>query len=301
MILKNYNHVLSLALLVALTVALFSCGGGGSKDESASDEFTEAQQQVAEDIDKVIHDLPSPSEVPFMLQATGSEFNPELISSLDAVESYKTSIDKSSMNLGIYATDVGYLASYEQVQEALLYMEACQSLAETIGIASSFDLELMSRFEENLGNRDSLATLLNDALVLAESRLENDDRLNSAALVLAGAFVEGLYLSTMVVETYPDDLLPEESKNIILEPLIKIVLDQKKPLTDLIELMGDLPEDDMINYMIGELNVLKLIYNDELEEIGNKIKNNTGDYVLTKNELATITYEVKRIRGAITE
>ena len=74
----------------------------------------------------------------------------------------------------------------------------------------------MSRFEENLGNRDSLATLLNDALVLAESRLENDDRLNSAALVLAGAFVEGLYLSTMVVETYPDDLLPEESKNIMM-------------------------------------------------------------------------------------
>ncbi len=301
MILKNYNHLTSLALLVAMTFAMFSCGGGGKKDESASGEFTEAQQQVAEDIDKVIHDLPPPSEIPFMLQATGSEFNPELISSLDGMESYKTSIDKSAMNLGVYATDVGYLASYEQVQDALLYMEACQGLAETVGIASSFDLDLLSRFEENLGNRDSLANLLNDALVVAESRLENDDRLNSAALVLAGAFVEGLYLSTMVVETYPDDLLPEESKNLILEPLIKIVLDQKKPLTDLISLMGDLPEDDMINYMIGELNVLKLIYNDELDEIGDKIKTNTGDYVLTKNELATITYEVKRIRSAITE
>ncbi len=298
---KNYNYLTSLTLLVAMSVMLFSCGGGGKKDESASSEFSEAQQQVAEDIDKVIHDLPPPSEIPFLLQATGSEFNPELISSLDGVEAYKTSIDKAAMNLGIYATDVGYLASYEQVQDALKYMEACQSLAETVGIASSFDLDLLSRFEENLGNRDSLANLLNDALIVAESRLESDDRLNSAALVLAGSFVEGLYISTMVVETYPEDLLPEESRNLILEPLIKIVLDQKQPLLDLIELMGDLPEDDMINTMIGELNVLKRIYDDELDIVGDKIKNNNGDFVLTKDELTTITYDVKRIRGVITE
>ena len=299
---KKIFDLLSKSTLVLVLTILAACGGSGDKkSDEAAEEFDQAKSQMAQDIDKVIHDLPAPSEIPFLLQATGAEYNSDLISDLSKAEDYQTSTDKAALNLGVYATDVGYLASYEQVQEALKYMEACQILAETIGIASSFDLDLLARFEENLGNRDSLATLLNDALYVAESRLENDDRLNAAALVLAGSFMEGLYISTMVIETYPEDMLDEDSRNVILEPLVKIVLDQKKPLMDLIALMNDLPEDEMINYMIEELNVLKYIYQDELDKIDENIKNNTGDYVLTKDVLSNITYEIKRIRKAIRE
>ena len=44
---KNYDYLTSLALILTVSVLLFSCGGGGKKDESAASEFSEAQQQVA--------------------------------------------------------------------------------------------------------------------------------------------------------------------------------------------------------------------------------------------------------------
>ena len=60
-------------------------------------------------------------------------------------------------------------------------------------------------------------------------RLSELDELNSAALLLAGSWIEGVHISTTIVNTYPDDL-PEESRTLILEPLVKIVMDQKVSL-----------------------------------------------------------------------
>lgn len=296
---KSYQHLLSKSLLSIACLFIFSnCGDDKKKkDNEATDAFNKAKSEVAEDIDKVLHDIPSPSEIPFLLQSTGAEFNPDLLSDITRANEYETSIDKAALNLGIYATNVGYLASYEQVQLALNYMEGCQSLAEIIGVASSFDLSLLSRFEENLGKRDSLAGLLDEGMKMAEQRLGDDDRLNTAALVLAGSFIEGIYLAVMIVETYPEGKTNHEN----LEPLIEIILDQKQPLLDLIVLMEDLPIDNMIDKIIGELKVLKFIYEDQLKILDEKLSSDNAEYKLSKGDLASITYELKRIRNKIRE
>ena len=80
---------------------MWSCGGGGSSEgtSSASSEFEAAKSEIASDITRVIKDLPPPSEVPFLLMATGSDFNPELVNSLDNSENYTTSVTKSALNL----------------------------------------------------------------------------------------------------------------------------------------------------------------------------------------------------------
>jgi hypothetical protein len=279
---------------------LISCDGGSSqKAEAESEVFDEAKSKVAQDIGNVLGDLPSPSQIPFLLQATGAEFNSDLLSDIKDAEKYQTSNDKAAMNLGIYAADVAYLASYEQVQQALKYMESCQMLSENLGIASAFDLELLSRFEENLGKRDSLISMLDEAMKSAEYRLQSDDRLNKAALILVGSFIEGLHLSTRVIETYPDDLLSEEDQNQILEPLVKIVLDQKKPLVDLIKLLEDIPNDEMITIMTQELIILRNIYDTQLSQVEEQINSKAGDYVLTKNVLTGISYDLKKIREKI--
>ncbi len=99
--------------------------------------FEEAEKKISSDLDQVIHDLPSPTEVPYMLQATGSDFNGTLINGLENLSKYETNEEEASLNLGVYATDMGYLLSYEKVSESRQYMEACQKLAETLGVASS--------------------------------------------------------------------------------------------------------------------------------------------------------------------
>jgi hypothetical protein len=290
----------STIVIVAGLFLLCSCGGGSSqKTEAESEVFDEAKSKVAQEIGDVLGDLPSPSQIPFLLQATGAEFNSDLLSDIKDAEKYQTSNDKAAMNLGIYVADVAYLASYEQVQLALKYMEGCQVLSENLGISSAFDLALLSRFEENLGRRDSLITILDEAMKSAEYQLQSDDRLNKAALILVGTFIEGLHLSTRVIETYPDDLLAEEDKNQILEPLVKIVLEQKKPLVNLIKLMENIPNDDMVTIMTEELIILRNIYETQLSKVEEQINSNNGDYVLTKSVLVGISYDLKKIREKI--
>ncbi|MBV6647337.1 MAG: hypothetical protein KI790_17900 [Cyclobacteriaceae bacterium] len=296
---KFYRHKFNLSLALALlVVVLSSCGGGESKKSEASAEFNEASSQVVSDINKVIKDLPPPSEVPYLLMATGSDYNPTLVNPLASVDEYVNASVKSALNLGIYTTDIGYLTSYEKAQESLEYISACQKLAEAIGVASALDLELIGRFERNLSNRDSLKNIVDEVMANTGEHLEGLDRMHMAGLVLSGSFLEGLYISTAVIDTYPDDL-PEETKNLILEPLIKIVIDQEEALDDLIQVMNDLGNDEAVAETAKNLAALKKIYVDELEPVKTEISNNTGGLVLKSSVLKTLTEEVARIRGTI--
>ena len=54
-------------------------------------------------------------------------------------------------------------------------------------------------------------------------------------MVVTGSFVEGLYISTGLIKTYPKDLLPDDSRNLVLTPLMRVVLEQKKSVSDLVK------------------------------------------------------------------
>ena len=280
---------------------MVSCGGGSSKSTAEDVAFEDAEKKIVTDMDQVIHDLPSPTEVPYMLQATGADFNKDIINGLDRLPKYLTNEDESALNLGIYATDMGYLISYKQLEEATDYLESSQKLAESLGVASVFSVATIEKFQSNLDNPDSLNKILTKSIADVEDRLESADRVSVAALILAGSFVEGLYLAVEVIETYPTDVLDEETRNLILEPLVKVVLDQEKPLLDVIGLLKDLPEDDIIDHMISELEVLRVLYETDLAEVDKKIAENTGDFMLTESDLSGIRTEVKRIRTDIVE
>ncbi len=291
------------AFVLLGSILFTSCGGGSEKKSEASEassDFEEAKSQVISDIDQVIMDLPPPSEVPYLLMATGSEYDAEIVNGLEKLDSYTSPTSKAALNLGIYTTDVGYLSSYEKAQEALDYVGACQKLAESIGIASAMDLELIGRFERNLNNKDSLKILVDQVVERSSERLSALDRMYVAGLILGGTYIEGLYISTRLIQNYPEDL-PAETSTLILEPLIKIVIDQGKSLEDMIKVMNDLEENEAIATLKTDLESIKTIYDGELAEVSEKISNNTGDYVLQRTVLNSLTSEVSRIRGSMVD
>lgn len=298
---KSLRFTLTLIVSVAFLSTMISCGGGSSKPSADDVAFEEAEKKIVTDMDQVIKDLPSPTEVPYLLQATGADFNKDIINSLERLPKYLTNEDESALNLGIYATDMGYLISYKQLETATDYLESSQKLAESLGVASVFSVATVEKFQSNLDNPDSLNKILNQSILDVEDRLESADRVSVAALVLAGSFIEGLYLAIEVIETYPKDVLDADTRNLILEPLVKVVLDQEKPLLDVIGLMKDLPDDDIINHMINELEILRVLYETDLADVQEKIASNTGDFVLTESTLSGIRSEVKRIRTDIVE
>jgi len=287
--------------LMLLCTFLFSCGGGTEKkEESVADDvtFSDAEQQILSDMSQVIKDLPPPSIVPNTLMKIGSEYDPDLVNSIDKIEEYQTNEDKAALNLGIYATDVGYQIAYQQVEESISHMDALQRLAETVGVSTAFDMSLMEQYEQNLDDPDALSSLLNETMLLAEERLESSDRLSMAALVLSGSFVEGLYLIIGIVEDYSGSGISEQERNEKLQPLVNLILEQEKPLKDVIGLMKDIPSDDAILRMISELEILRILYDSDMKEI-KKAMGDDENYVIPFEMLIDITNEVKRIREDI--
>jgi len=299
----KFNQLKLSSLALAAAVLVSSCSGGGGKKEessSASSEFEAAKEQVAADVSKVLKDLPPPSEVPYLLMNAGADFDQSIINTLDKIDSYQSNESKAALNLGVYATDIGYLASYNESETALDYMGECQKLAAPVGVAEAIDYGMISRFEKNMESKDSLSNIINEVMARSGERLGELDELNSAALLLAGSWIEGVYISTTIVNNYPDDL-PEESRTLILEPLVKIVMDQKTSLNDLLQVLSDVPESEEVTGIKGELEKVKAIYDGELAEVEQQIAENTGDFVLQPSTLDNLAAEVTRIRGTIIE
>ena len=295
----KFRKYISKVGLLTILIGMISCGGGETQNEdNAADEFSAAQSELQNKITTVIKEMPPPSEIPFLLEATGADYNEVLINDIEKADSYRSTSHNAALNLGIYAADIGYLSSYDKTQEALNFLTKSKDLADYLGVTGAFDLQLIQRFEDNLGTRDSLAAIIDESIGNTNKYLQGDDRTKVAVLVLAGSFVEGLYISTGLVNSYPKDLLPDDARSLILTPVIRLVLEQEKPLADLITMLASLGEDVQIKGLIDDLEQLKTSY-EELN-IQEQISQNRADLLLTDETLTDITSKVNQIRTGIT-
>jgi hypothetical protein len=296
----KFKHPIYFLLSAGVTIALSSCGSSSSDKKNNSEEFKEAQEEsLKQQITDVVYNVPSPTEIPYLLQATGADFNQSLINPRTKVDQYATRHDKAALNLGVYAADVGYLASYEKTQEAISYLNACKTLAENLGVIGAFDAQVLGRFESNISNRDSLSILLDSTLKKTENFLKDDNRNKSSALVVAGSFVEGLYISTGLIKSYPKDLLPDDKRNLILTPLMRVILDQKNSVTELSKMISSVEQTEPITQMAADLKALENAY--AALNIEEQIKNNKANLVLTDKNLLEITNIAEKMRKNITE
>lgn len=286
--------------LIALATAslLAACGSTTKKDDQSSDEFKQAEESVKDQIKDVIYNIPSPSEIPYLLQATGAEFNQSLLNDRKKVDQYLSRSDKAALNLGVYAADIGYLSSYEKTQEAIDYLNSVKKLADNLNI-SSFDPEVLKRFESNISNRDSLANLLDGAVKKTDRYLKDDARNKLAALLVTGSFVEGLAISTGLIKTYPKNVLKEKDRNAVLTPLIQVILNQEKSVEELSKMLGTVDQEEPIATIQSDLNALKASY--RALNIKEQIKNNRSDLVLSDKNLVEITKVIDKMRTEIVE
>ena len=295
----KFTHAIKLVFSTLIAIGLASCGSSSSDKDKNSSEFKEAEESLKDQIEEVIYNIPSPSEIPYLLQATGAEFNESLVNPRTKVDQYASRTDKAALNLGVYAADIGYLSSYDKTQEAIDYLNSTKTLADNLGIIGSFDVEILQKFEANISNKDSLTRLLDRTIKKAENYLADDNRNKLSALVVTGSFVEGLYIATGLIKSYPKDLLPDDARNLVLTPLIRVVLDQKKSASDLLKMLSGVEQTEPIATIVTDLKSLEGAYN--ALNIEEQIKNNKANLVLTDKNLIDITTIVEKMRKIITE
>ena len=257
---KHVNIFCALAAL--LIISVMGCTSSRKESSSESSLF-EKEKGLSQHIDKVIHDLPPPTEVPFILRSMGADFMDDIVNGVEHVEQYKKSNSKLAMNLGVYSTDIGYLACYNHTEKALTYIEVCQKIAEYIGISTAYGEDLGERFKKNMGNIDSLAVIINQGMGRIEERLEKLNELSMASLSLTGSFIEGLYIITKIIESHENnDQFSRKEKQTIIAPLINIIIAQKVPLLDNISMLKSIERNADVVFILDNLNLLRFRYDD---------------------------------------
>src|SRR5688572_32293196 len=102
----NIKRSFYVFLSVLVVVGLGSCGSK-SDDNKDSKEFKEAEGSLQEQIEDVIYNIPSPTEIPYLLQATGAEYNESLVNPRTKVDQY-ASRDRKSTRLNSSHSQISY-------------------------------------------------------------------------------------------------------------------------------------------------------------------------------------------------
>jgi hypothetical protein len=141
--------------------------------------------------------------------------------------------------------------------------------------------------------------LLNATVQETEKFLKDDSRNKLAALVVSGSFVEGLHISTSLINSYPKDLLPGDARNLILTPIIQVVLNQKKSVTDLLKMLSVVEQTEPVTGLVSDLQELEKAYASlNIEE---KIKNNNAHLILSDKSLEQVSAVVAKMRATIVQ
>jgi hypothetical protein len=287
------NYVIALAIITTL----FSCKGGSKTD---SDDVDAVALDSKEKVTKVFYAVPSPSELSAMIKATGANFNKNMLNP-PASESKYTSIIQKALNLGVYGADLSYTSTFDQTQEAMVYMGVCKKLADGLGITGAINENTVKRMEKNINDKDSLLKIISDTYLETDIYLKNNDRAGVSALVVAGGWVEGLFISV--------NIAAQNAKN---ETLVKRIAEQKLILENLIGLLETNEANDNVPELMTELKALKTIYDNvkmtepaataevKTDEAAKKtVIGASGELNLTPEQLAEITKKISAIRAMI--
>lgn len=278
-----------IAMFISLTTMLFSCSnetnteGDDGKTGNAEDLETDFKVFKAK---QVIFSVPSPIETAMILKRAGAQYNEEILNKLENANKYSTS-KSMALNLGVYSADLSYASLYDQNQTSIKYMAASKKLADKLGILSAIDQSIINRLESNVNNRDSIMEIISETFLNSNSYLKDNNRAQIAAIILAGGWAEGLYISTQLIGITKNN-----------KELIGRVIDQGISLGTMINLLENenkVPNED-ITSILKELNEIKAIFDQVKTTAANiEIVVNKGDKITKLAGKTEVSYTKENI------
>lgn len=193
--------------LVAPLTAVLLLTSCGAKEEAVKDyqETTDTlSSEVRTDMSLIRAGIPSPIAVAKQISKGGYAYNKSVLNASSKSSNYSTKF-QAAANLGVYGADFGYVAGYGQAQDVLEYVAQVAKLAKTVGVESAFSEDFGKEVNQNIGKEDTLMDIIDDAYVKAEDNLRSNDRVSTTALIIAGGWIEGLYIGSELVQAKPRD------------------------------------------------------------------------------------------------
>jgi hypothetical protein len=269
--------------LFAVTTLFPACNGDSSNVEDQiedslttdnnGDEFNKAKQ--------VIYGIPSPIETAMLMKRAGAKYNQDYLNPLSNLGNYTTT-KSMALNLGVYSTDLSFASMFDQSQSSIKYLSATKKLADDLGILNAIDKSIINRMEANINNRDSLMEIISETFMNSNSFLKENDRAEIAAIILAGGWVEGLYIGTQVAANTASN-----------KELIERIADQRLSLNTLLSLMGEYKDDPNIKQIMPDMERLKTTF-DKIQTTSSKMEviEKDGKSIISSKSEVKVSTEV---------
>jgi hypothetical protein len=288
----------------SLLIFSLACGSGGDQSESQGmedlmDEEAEAPASMMSDdvLAEIIRGIPAPVELVALIKASGADYSEAMLNPTENSESYTTSY-KQALNLGIYGADLGYINMYEKTISSLSYLNAVKEMADLIKVGQFFDFVTLKRLSSNKENIDSLLFITTSNFNRMDEYLRDQGRADLSILSVAGAWLEGIYISCQVSKATGN---PE---------LVERIGEQKVVLADICLMLNQYGGDENMVKIAADFEHIKTIFEavsvtstqaqPEMKEVDGKlvvIDNSTSEINLSSETLEKITAAVTEVRN----
>ena len=243
----NLYYTLIFSLITILNISCESENNFKS-DVKDNDDFAKNENKHAIEIDIVEQDFefmpPSPIQIASILKKANMNYEEGLTNEVSNSKKYSTKF-KQTINFGVYACDLAYCVTNDKFAEASKYLKVSKELASKIGMESIFASDnLIERFEKNVGNQDSVLSILFDIQIITDDYIQDNDLIDLSVIYFTGAWVEGMNIGTHTILGNNDHkisvLLSEQMT--IARSLIKGLRAVKNQTDDLIDLTDHIEE-----------------------------------------------------------
>lgn len=243
-------------LLVSFAFIVMACGNNNEDELDSIDDKMQISGIDSQKISaqNVFNTISSRSTIIEVAKLSGAEYNVQFLNNPDVVNNY--SLESSqALNLGVYGADLNAASIFDQTQETMLFFKCVNILAKRIGVSNSFDENMGDRMTNNQENRDSTLSIISQAFQSADITLRKNNRPGTSTLLVAGAWVEGIYIAC------------QSAKENNSELIVKEIFLQKESLLNLVELVKSSTISDEVKYISNDLNTIKSIYDAKIEGV----------------------------------
>ncbi len=243
--------ILSLLIFSGLT----SCNREKKGETDFSTEFEvpdsvihEGELEISEQaIEEIVQNISSPVEIAALIKAVGVPYSKDYLATTDYVDDYNTSF-KQAIGLGVFGADLGYQNMYNKTGGVIDYISAIKTLADGIKVGQFFDFTTLKRLATNNQNLDSLMYISVQNFNQMDRYLRENNRSNLSSLIVAGVWIESMYLLGEVIKESPNAELSEK------------VGEQKIILGNLMVLLKNYERDPRFKELITDLTEIQQIY-----------------------------------------
>jgi hypothetical protein len=242
-------------LAFILVISLITGCKSGTKPQKEGDEevkIPENLTDIRQEIDqakKIFNALPSPLESAQLIKSAGAKFDEKLLNPVSRQNNYVTS-KAMALNLGVYTCDLSFASLYEQTSLLIDYMEAAKKMADGLGILKAIEQDHINKLEENINNKEVIMEVVSQTFMNSNSYLEDNGQPSTAATVLVGGWIEGLYISTQLVDI----------KDFNTNKLVGRIIDQKLSIDILIDLLNSSKGVPSVDELIVQVGKLKAVF-----------------------------------------